>query len=376
MALGPAYEPPPADAPPAEDVRQVARAAARQLVADLAEVERRTAGYTDEPLAAALVASVVGECIARLAETGIWGEANRAPSTELWLAAEHLLRRSWLLERAHEKPRGYAGDYALLARIVEGELSADPLGRAIDRFFLNQAAALVVRTRAEDVAAELAALGMARGDDSRGRGGQSPICSADSANGGQTPAVLQRSLHIVSIGSGPAYEVRFALAALPAEARRCVRVTLLDYDPEALDEAARHIGAMVAGQGTPGAHNAPDTVRENLHRLAQPSRCDVLPECDAIVCPGLFDYLNDATATDLLRLFWQRLRPGGLALVGNFAPHCPSRAYMEWFGNWYLVYRTAADLRRLAAAAGIPPSCVRIGAERLGVDLFIEVRKT
>ena len=44
---------------------------------------------------------------------------------------------------------------------------------------------------------------------------------------------------------------------------------------------------------------------------------------------------------------------------------------MEWSGNWYLTYRTADGLARLALAAGIPPAAVRIGSEELGVDLFL-----
>jgi hypothetical protein len=64
-----------------------------------------------------------------------------------------------------------------------------------------------------------------------------------------------------------------------------------------------------------------------------------------------------------------------MLLVGNFAPHCPTRAYMEWIGNWYLIYRTAADLEALAERAGIPASCRTIGAERLGMDLFLCARR-
>ncbi|HEX5498007.1 MAG TPA: hypothetical protein VFX03_02230, partial [Thermomicrobiales bacterium] len=49
----------------------------------------------------------------------------------------------------------------------------------------------------------------------------------------------------------------------------------------------------------------------------------------------------------------------------------PTRAYMEWIGNWYLIYRTSADLERLAAAAGIHPANFAIEAEKLGIDLFL-----
>ena len=58
-------------------------------------------------------------------------------------------------------------------------------------------------------------------------------------------------------------------------------------------------------------------------------------------------------------------------LVGNFAPHNPTRAYMEWIGNWYLIYRTDDELCDLAARAEIPIDQFLIQTERTGVDLFL-----
>ena len=48
----------------------------------------------------------------------------------------------------------------------------------------------------------------------------------------------------------------------------------------------------------------------------------------------MVDDLEDDAAAGLLCLFWNSLAPGGSMLVGNFAPHCPTRAYMDWIGNW------------------------------------------
>jgi hypothetical protein len=77
----------------------------------------------------------------------------------------------------------------------------------------------------------------------------------------------------------------------------------------------------------------------------------------------------------MLGFFWHRLAEGGRLLVGNFSPHNPTRAFMEWIGNWYLTYRTPDDMRRLALDAGIPEEHFSIGSEALGVDLFVIARK-
>ena len=94
-----------------------------------------------------------------------------------------------------------------------------------------------------------------------------------------------------------------------------------------------------------------------------------------LICPGLFDYLDDEAAVDMLRCFYESLAPGGRMVVFQFAPHNPTRGYMEWFANWYLTYRDAAELRRLVETAGLAGAEVRFGAEELGIDLFVDVRR-
>jgi SAM-dependent methyltransferase len=226
----------------------------------------------------------------------------------------------------------------LVTRICQYYHAPHPLGRAFDRYFHRQAAAEAVRARTEQVGAALA---------------EHRLASASAP------------YRVVSVGAGPALDIRQALALLPAERRPALEMTLLDLDPAALRFARRQLAPWCA----------PEQVicrRENLYRLAHPAKAAALPEeCDFLICSGLFDYLPDAPAQELLRLFWRRLRPGGRLLVGNFAPHCPTRAYMEWGGNWYLIYRSAEQLDQLARAAGIPAGQFRIGAERTGVDLFV-----
>ena len=95
------------------------------------------------------------------------------------------------------------------------------------------------------------------------------------------------------------------------------------------------------------------------------------PQADFLVCPGFFDYLEDEPAAEMLALFYERLAPGGLMVVGNFSPHNPTRAYMEWVANWYITYRTPEQFRHLASLAGLPSELFSVGCERLGVQLFL-----
>jgi extracellular factor (EF) 3-hydroxypalmitic acid methyl ester biosynthesis protein len=68
---------------------------------------------------------------------------------------------------------------------------------------------------------------------------------------------------------------------------------------------------------------------------------------DLIYSAGLFDYLTDAVAEKLVASMAAMLKPGGKLLIGNFAPSCCGRGYMELFLDWKLIYRNADQLRNL-----------------------------
>ncbi len=251
------------------------RSAAERLLADLQRAEHLTGRWSDEPLADALVDAALSRCLHQLAATGCVGEANRLPSSELWRIAGAVLQAGSLQAHARFKPHDYAGDHVMLARIWERSCCDDPAGRALDRFFVRQAAPAAVRSRIEFAAAAMVEHCLTR----RGK------------------------YHAVSVGSGPAIDVALALERLPQDRRAEVRVTLLDLDPEAL-EAARDRVEPLLGAG------ALACVRENLFRLPQKADASAMPQAvDFLVCSGLFDYLDDDSAVSMLDLFRRRLGP-------------------------------------------------------------------
>lgn len=318
--------------------------AGEQLLDDLRRGEALTRGWSQEKeqLGDAVVDAALSRCLARLATTGLWGEPNRIPSSELWRIGGPWLETGWLQHRARFKPLGYAGDFEMLARICEKKCCEDPLGRLFDRYFLRQAAPAAVRARTVQIAHTLVAECLGRGVE---------------------------PYRVVSVGAGPALDIDRAVALLPEVHRDSLRVTLLDIDPKALDFARRRLELRLA----------PDRVRcerANLARLCKTAgNLELLGSPDLLVCSGLLDYMTDQAATELLAGFWERLSPGGLLLVGNFSLHNATRAYMEWIGNWYLVYRTPQQMAHLAVAAGIPAGQFTIHTERLGVVLFVAGRK-
>jgi len=317
----------------------VARAAAHALLYDLERAAKWSEDWADQSLGFALVQNGMDRCLNRLARTGCWGRVNQMPSNEFWAIAGSWLQLGSLQERARSKPRGYAGDYEMFVQFFEGYCVDHPLGRLFDRYFQSQVAVEAVRSRTQQIAAALAARCLAADGD--------------------------KPFRIVSVGCGPGLDVELALRWLPAQKRNQAHIALLDLDEDAVEHACSRINGLLSAAQVVGR-------RDNLYRLAtKPKILALLDGADFLVCSGLFDYLPDAAAVSLLRAFWQNLSHRGALLVGNFAPHNPTRAYMEWLGNWYLTYRTRNELLELAEEAGIPPDCISVGAERLGVDLFI-----
>lgn len=324
------------------DPRLVAAAAARRLVERLQAVPAEAGDESEEAARQAVIDAALDDCLAELIATGLWGRDNQAPSHELWRIAGPWLEQGDLQRRARFKPRGYAGDFEMQTDFWNRTAVDAPLGRRFDRYFLRQTAVEAVRARMEWAAATIAA---------------------------RCQASAREEFRAVSVGCGPAIDLFEAARNLPGDARNRLRFTLLDLDEAALDAARARLASIVAAEQIV-------VRRENLFRLAVLRRAaEWFADVDFILCSGLNDYLADDAATVQLRLFWNGLRPGGTAAVGNFAPHCPTRAYMEWIGNWYLIYRTADELTQLATAAGIPPERRRIVAERTGCDLFLLAEK-
>lgn len=318
------------------------RRAAEALAEQLAEGERLTEGWSDKAQTTSIIDRAAGTLLQRLSQTCCWGEANRLPSSELWRIAGAWLDTGSLQRQARFKPRGYAGDFDMLAKICDDWNCEHPLGRAFDSFFQGQAAPRAVRHRTIIVADAIV-------EECR----RNPTSEC----------------RVVSVGSGPARDVERALTSLSPDERELVRVTLLDLDPLALDYAAARLAPLVPSDRLACA-------RENLFRLARnPRVSSLLSGAQIIACVGFFDYLSDADAPAMLAAFWRELAPGGRMLVFNFTPDNPSRAYMEWIGNWYLVYRTLAEMAELAEHAGIPAGCFQVAAEELRVDAFLVAEK-
>jgi extracellular factor (EF) 3-hydroxypalmitic acid methyl ester biosynthesis protein len=68
---------------------------------------------------------------------------------------------------------------------------------------------------------------------------------------------------------------------------------------------------------------------------------------DLVYAAGLFDYLTEPVARRLIERMHAALAPEGRLLVANFLPGIPDVGYMESMMHWHLIYRSHGQMQSL-----------------------------
>jgi extracellular factor (EF) 3-hydroxypalmitic acid methyl ester biosynthesis protein len=109
-----------------------------------------------------------------------------------------------------------------------------------------------------------------------------------------------------------------------------------------------------------------DAVKSVLNYTGEP--------LDLAYSSGMFDYFHVSWARRLVSRIWRNVASGGTLIVTNAHPSNPTRALMEWVCDWYLKYKTEAEL--LSIAEGLEPiESVGVSRDTQGVYQFLEVRR-
>ncbi len=243
---------------------------------------------------------------------------------------EGFLQRHWKIFRttasmqgfAYAKPHGYAGDFEIIERIYNRSVTHLDHLRKWDIFWQRNPAAEAVRNRAALVNRFIEE---------------------------------QRPASLLSVGCGPALDIRDAASSNPD----LIRIDFLDNDEKAIVRAKTNNAW------------ASDASRKVAFIVKNALRFKPTEPYDLVWCSGLFDYLNDKTFVFLLRRLKDMVATKGKLVVGNFSHDNPSRSYMESVSGWLLIHRSTADLIRLAIEAGFPSNCTQVVADDTGVNLFI-----
>ncbi len=261
---------------------------------------------------------------------------------QLW----NILLRAPLTARTNLKPRGYNGDSEMMRMIYLDDYAGDStFGKIMHKFWVDLPAAQAVRNRRQEVAGMLHRF------------------IAESS----LPA--SEKLRVLSVACGPAFEVADILKT-PGDCAR-IHFSLFDQDQQALLEASGLVSEIEKSLRT---EVSVDFIRESVRTmLVTRALQERWGQFHFIYSMGLFDYLTAPVAVAVIGKLYQLLMPGGEMVVGNFYVVNPSRYYMEYWGDWKIIYRTEEDLVHLVD--NLPGAEASVTFDETRIQMLLHVRK-
>ena len=261
---------------------------------------------------------------------------------------KHLLDlylESPMARRSYEKPLGYAGDYEVMNMLYRDHAEGDSLFAKILNVYLTESDAAMANSNRLTYLGEWIRTILG---ERNGKG----------------------TVSLASVGCGPAREIVTLLKEYPELGKR-LEVTLIDQDERAIRFCEKTLSHWIEKTGIKMRF-----VRESISRILVAKRLpERLGRFDFIYSAGLFDYLNDKNFSSLSQVLYDALLPKGLMAIGNVAKGNPSQGIMEFVLEWFLLHRSKEDL--VSLVSGLEPKAARVevGAEPLGLNLFLLVRR-
>ncbi|MGA3076475.1 MAG: class I SAM-dependent methyltransferase [Bryobacteraceae bacterium] len=226
-------------------------------------------------------------------------------------AREHslfeLLMQDPYTARAYQKPRGYAGDAVMLDYVYGRrgsyhDAGVTDLGMAIHAYSAGASPpARAVRWRRDWIASQIETSLIAAG----------------------------RPVKVLSFACGHLREYE---QVHPMLRDRACNWTAADQDLESL----AHVRDCYDSRTVKCSATSVRALLRGSH--------DLDSDCDLVYSLGLFDYLSGPVAARVMGALWKHVTPGGRLIVANFATDTPGAGYMEMFMDWWLTYRSEADL--------------------------------
>jgi len=236
-----------------------------------------------------------------------------------------------------DKPYGYAGDFKIIDDIYQNYPKTTGFDRLFDNYFQMSAMAVAVRNRKDDFKRFL----------------------ADFINKRK-----KQNLRIMDLASGPCRDLK---ELLYIENFSCEHVIFDCYDS---DPRAIKFGKKLLRK-----YNNVNFFKENAVRIAFKKDITSLidKKYDCIFSTGLLDYFNEKIAVKLIRNLKKLLRPNGSLFIANIRDkYCnPSVFFLEWGGDWNLVYRDEEEFKKIFINAGFVKNEIKIKYEQQGIMQYV-----
>src|SRR3989338_3914512 len=246
--------------------------------------------------------------------------------------------RGELIVWSLNKPFGYAGDFKIIDMIYLNNPATTGFDRLFDNYFQMSSISVAVRNRKEDFKRLIM-------DFIKERKGQ--------------------KVRIMDLASGPCREIKEILSVDSSSFKNVV-LDCYENDSNAIEYAkillAEHACEI-------------NFVKENAVRIAlKKDICCLIGErYDFIYSTGLFDYFEEKIAIRLIQNLRKLLKPDGVLAISDERDKYsnPSMHFMEWVGDWNLIYRDDDNFRKIFIESGFKKNELVFQYEQQGILQYI-----
>ena len=235
------------------------------------------------------------------------------------------------------KPFGYAGDFKIIDDIYQNNPTTTGFDRLFDNYYQMSAISVAVRNRKEDFKRLIA-------NFIKSRQG-SP-------------------LRIMDLASGSCRDIKELFFSNKALCKNVI-FDCYDNDDRAIEFARKLI------KNGPRAN----FIKLNAVKLALAKDVNRITDkrYDLIYSTGLFDYFNEKIAVRLTQNLKKLLKFNGIMAISSVRDKYsnPSVHFMEWVGDWNLVYRDEDEFRGIFLKSGFKRDKLKIQYEQQGIMQYI-----
>jgi len=235
------------------------------------------------------------------------------------------------------KPFGYAGDFKIIDYIYQNNPTTTGFDRLFDNYYQMSTICVAVRNRKEDFKRLL----------------------SDFINERRN-----RPLRVMVLASGSCRELK-ELFITKSLLNEDVIFDCYDNEDKAIEFAKNLLGNV----------SNVNFIKENALRLAATKdvRSMINKKYDFIYSTGLFDYFNYKISTRLIKNLKKLLKAKGSLAIANVRDKFsnPSVHFMEWVGDWNLIYRTEEEFMKTFLDAGFKEDELKTQYEQQGVMQYV-----
>lgn len=240
-------------------------------------------------------------------------------------------------EWSFRKPYGYAGDFKIIDDIYQNNPKTTGFERLFDNYFQMSAISIAVRNRKEDFKRIIKNLIKNQG---------------------------RSTVRIMDLASGPCRDVKELLTDEDISNKKVI-IDCYENDEHAIAHAKKLL------------KNFPNVsfIQENAIRIAFKKDIHKMidKKYDLIFSTGLFDYFNERISIALVKNLKKLLKPKGVMAIANVRDKYsnPSVHFMEWAGDWNLIYRSDEEFKKIFIDAGFKNNEIEVKYEQQGIVISV-----